>query len=59
VDVDDGRTVDVLESRNHSAGSSTGLASTGMPVETFVVVAAGLLLLGALLVGTTRLRRRS
>jgi hypothetical protein len=30
-----------------------------MPVETFVVVAAGLLLLGALLGGTTRLRRRS
>ena len=59
VDVDDGRTADVLESRNHSAGSSTGLASTGMPVETFVVVAAGLFLLGALLVGTTRLRRRS
>ena len=42
-----------------SAGSSTGLASTGMPVETFVVVAAGLLLLGALLVATTRIRRRS
>jgi len=39
--------------------NSTGLASTGMPVETFVVVAAGLLMLGALLVGTTRLRRRS
>ena len=42
-----------------SAGSSAGLANTGMPVETFVVVAAGLLLLGGLLVGTTRLRRRS
>ena len=39
--------------------TSAGLANTGMPVETFVVVAAALLLLGTLLVATTRLRRRS
>ena len=39
--------------------TSAGLANTGMPVATFVLLAAGLLLLGALLVVTTRVRRRS
>jgi hypothetical protein len=45
--------------RANPAGSSNGLANTGMPVETFVLLAAGLLLLGSLLVVTTRVRRRS
>jgi hypothetical protein len=39
--------------------SANDLARTGMPVETFIVVATGLLLLGTLLVVTTRVRRRS
>jgi hypothetical protein len=45
---------------SHRSSAMTGsLADTGMPAQTLVAVAAALLLLGALLVATTRVRRRS
>ena len=53
-----GTTPPTSSSHRATSAALAGLASTGMPAETFVVIAAGLLLLGSLLVVTTRLRRR-
>ena len=46
-------------SSDRSSAMSGQLANTGLPVQTFLAMAAALLLLGVLLVFTTRTRRRS